>query len=246
MFKKVVISRRIIAKIKDSPSFNNGLAKLQENYQNCTVFLYKSVNSIFFGATPENLLKLKANELIFDSLAGSAKRGNTEEGDKEIAFRLIKDKKNNEEHNHVIEFIKNESSTYVKNLKQFDTVIKKFSNIQHIYTPIKAELRSNEQIYNLVDAIFPTPAICGYPKESSFQYILDNEKFDRGLFGGIIGAISQEEMDLVVAIRSALLNDNRLYIYAGCGIVKGSDPKFEFEETEIKMNPMLSLFKNES
>jgi menaquinone-specific isochorismate synthase len=246
MFSKVVISRRVIAGIKHPPSFNNILEKLQDNYQNCTNFLYKSENSVLFGATPEQLLKFKKNELEFDALAGSAKRGDTEDDDEKIAFSLLKDKKNNEEHNHVIEFIKNTSLNYVKNLRQFDTVIKKFSNIQHIYTPIKAELKSHEQLYNLVDAISPTPAICGYPKEISFNYIIDNERFDRGLFSGIIGFISQEEMDLVVAIRSALLNDNKLYIYAGCGIVKGSNPISEFEETEIKMKPILSLFNHEN
>jgi|CZKP01.1.fsa_nt_gi menaquinone-specific isochorismate synthase len=246
LFRKVVISRRIIAEINQSPLFNHILEKLQDNYKNCTAFLYKSENSVLFGATPEQLLKFGGNEIEFDALAGSAKRGDTEEYDKEIACNLLNDIKNNEEHNHVIEFIKNSSSKYVKNFRQFPTVIKKFSNIQHIYTPIKAELKFREQIYKLVDDIFPTPAICGYPKELSFNYIIENENFDRGLFSGIIGFISQGEMDLVVAIRSALLNNNKLYIYAGCGIVKGSDPISEFEETEIKMKPILSLFKNES
>jgi isochorismate synthases len=246
LFKKVVISRRIIADIKNSPLFNNVVQKLQKNYKNCTTFLYRSGNSVLFGATPEQLLKLKGNELEFDALAGSGKRGDTEEEDNEIALNLLKDKKNTEEHNHVIKFIKDASSTYVKNFRQFDTGIKKYSNIQHIYTPIKAVLNSYEQIYNLVDEIFPTPAICGYPKGTSLKYIVENEKFDRGLFSGIIGFISPGEMDLVIAIRSALLKGNNLYIYAGCGIVKDSDPISEFEETEIKMKPILSLFNNEN
>jgi menaquinone-specific isochorismate synthase len=246
LFRKVVISRRIIAELNHSPLFNHILDKLQKNYKNCTVFIYKSVDSIIFGATPEQLLKFRENVIEFDALAGSAKRGDTEENDKEITCSLLKDKKNIEEHNHVIEFIKNASSSYVKNFRQFATGIKKFSNIQHIYTPVKAELKCREQIYKLVDAIFPTPAICGYPKKPSFNYIIENENFDRGLFSGIIGFISQGEMDLVVAIRSALLNNNKLYIYAGCGIVKDSDPISEFEETEIKMKPILSLFNNEN
>ena len=246
LFSKVVISRRIIADIKQTPSYYYILTKLEGNYQNCSVFLYSSKKTILIGATPEHLLKLKGNELQFDALAGSSKRGDTEREDNKIANNLLVDKKNAEEHNHVIEFIKDASSPYVKNLRQSDTVIKKFSNIQHLYTPIRAELKSCEQIYQLVDAIFPTPAICGYPKENSYKYITDNEKFDRGLFSGIIGFISSGEMDLVVAIRSALLKDEKIYIYAGCGIVKGSDPVSEFEETEIKMNPILSLFKNEN
>jgi menaquinone-specific isochorismate synthase len=246
LFRKVVISRRIIAGIKHSPLFNSIFENLQANYKNCTLFLYKSENSVLFGATPERLLKLRGNEIEFDALAGSAKRGATEDDDNKIACSLLIDKKNSEEHNHVIEFIKAASLKYVKNFRQFDTEIKKFSNIQHIYTPFKAELISADKIYNLVDDIFPTPAICGYPKDISFNYIIENENFDRGLFSGIIGFISRGEMDLVVAIRSALLYDNKLYIYAGCGIVKGSDPISEFEETEIKMNPILSLFNNEN
>jgi menaquinone-specific isochorismate synthase len=246
LFRKVVISRREIACIKHVPLFNLLLSKLQENYQNCTTFLYKKEKSVIFGSTPEQLIKFRENVLEFDALAGSAKRGDTEEDDNIISNNLLRDKKNTEEHNHVIEFIKDASAPYVKNLRQFDTCIKKFSNIQHIYTPIKAELNSSKQIYKLVDDIFPTPAICGYPKGTSFNYIIDNEKFDRGLFSGIIGFISPGDMDLVVAIRSALLKDNKLYIYAGCGIVKGSDPISEFEETEIKMKPILSLFNNEN
>jgi menaquinone-specific isochorismate synthase len=246
LFKKVVLSRRVSADIKSSLSFNYFLSELKQNYQNCTVFLYKSENSILFGATPEQLLKLKDNSLEFDALAGSAKRGRTKEEDDKLAYSLLRDKKNSDEHNHVIDFIKDTASAYVKNLRLFDTGIKKFSNIQHIYTPIKAELNSFEQIFRLVDAIFPTPAICGYPKRPSYDYIIDSEKFDRGLFCGIIGLISPGELDLVVAIRSALLNNNKLYVYAGCGIVKGSSPASEYEETELKMEPILSLFNNEN
>jgi menaquinone-specific isochorismate synthase len=246
LFRKVVLSRRITADIKSFSSFHYVLTKLKQNYQNCTVFLYRSENSVLFGATPEQLLKLKDNHLEFDALAGSAKRGDTEEDDEKIACNLLKDRKNCEEHNYVIDFIKDSTSAYVNNLRQFATEIKKFSNIQHLYTPIKAELNSSEQIYKLIDDIFPTPAICGSPKGTSYNYIINNEKFDRGLFSGIIGSISPGEMDLIVAIRSALLKDNKLYVYAGCGIVRDSDPLSEFEETEIKMKAILSLFKNES
>jgi menaquinone-specific isochorismate synthase len=246
LFRKVVLSRRIIASMNYSPLFGNILQKLANDYNNCTTFLYASGNSVLFGATPEQLLKFRNNELEFDALAGSAKRGNTEAEDNIIADNLLLDKKNTEEHLHVIEFIKDISSPMVKNLIQFDTRIKKFSNIQHIYTPIKAELNTPKEIYSLVDKIFPTPAICGLPKESSLNYIKENEEFDRGMYSGIIGIISPAEMDLVVAIRSALLKNNKLYIYAGCGIVKDSDPQSEFEETEIKMNPILSLFQNEN
>ena len=245
-FGKVVLSRRVTASVNESPSFRQMMINLQTNYNNCTTFLFKSGVSVLFGSTPEQLLRFRNNQLEFDALAGSAKRGVDDEEDKEIASLLLMDKKNMGEHNHVIEFIRKTVSGYVSNLNQFETGIKKFSNIQHIYTPIKAELISTDKLFNLVEDLFPTPAVCGYPKEESFQYIIGHEDFNRGMFSGIVGYMNLEEMDLVIAIRSALLQNKVLYLYAGCGIVPGSDPKSEFEETKIKMKPILSLFINEN
>jgi menaquinone-specific isochorismate synthase len=245
LFRKVVLSRRLVANISNSPLFYLILRQLRNNYGNCNVFLYKSDNAVLFGATPEQLLKFRNKEIEFDALAGSAKRGATIEEDTDFANNLLMDKKNGNEHNHVIEFIKDVSLRYVQDFKQSETGVKKFSNIQHIYTPIKGVLKSKDQIYNLIEDIFPTPAICGSPKDTALKYITDNEKFDRGMFSGIVGFMNCEEMDLSVAIRSALLRQNQLFIYAGCGIVEGSDPLSEYEETEIKMKPILSLFRNE-
>ena len=245
LFKKVVLSRRLVADITGIPLFHTIVSQLRDSYRNCNIFLYKSNNSVLFGATPEQLLKFRNNEIEFDALAGSARRGNTIDEDNKIAQNLLTDKKNGNEHNQVIEFIRDVSLNYVQNFRQSGTGIKKFSNIQHIYTPIKGILKSRDQIYDLVEDIFPTPAICGSPKTAALQYIIEHEKFDRGMFSGIIGFINSNEMDLSVAIRSALFTHNKLFVYAGCGIVNGSDPRSEFEETEIKMRPILSLFKNE-
>lgn len=246
LFRKVVLSRSLKANITNSPLFRVILKQLRDNYGNCNIFLFKSGKSILFGATPELLLKYRNNEIEFDALAGSARRGITIEEDEWIAGNLLNDKKNGNEHSHVIDFIKEVSLRYVKDYRQSGTVIKKFSNIQHIFTPIKGVLKSKDQIYNLVEDIFPTPAICGSPKDTALNYITCSEKFDRGMYSGIVGFISNDAMDLSVAIRSALLKQNQLFIYAGCGIVEGSDPQSEFNETEIKMKPILSLFRNEN
>jgi len=245
LFRKVVLSRRLVAEILGQPIFKSIMQQLSRNYGNCNIFLYKSNNTVLFGATPEQLLKFQNKEIEFDALAGSAKRGVTTEEDLRIATNLLMDKKNGNEHNQVIDFIRDVALRYVLDYSQSETSIKKFSNIQHIYTPIKGVLKSKDQIFDLVEDIFPTPAICGSPKSTALKYITDNEKFDRGMFSGIIGFINSNGMDLSVAIRSALLTQNKLYVYAGCGIVDGSNPKSEFEETEIKMKTILSLFRYE-
>ena len=245
LYRKVVLSRRLKAEISEWPIFYFILNQFKNTYGNCNIFLYKSGDSVLFGATPEQLLKFRNKEIEFDALAGSARRGTTIEEDELIACNLLNDQKNGSEHNHVIDFIKEVSLRYVEDFRQSETSIKKFSNIQHLYTPIKGVLKSKDKIFSLVEDIFPTPAICGLPKDSALDYIIENEKFDRGMYSGIVGFIGSDEMDLSVAIRSALLTLNNLYIYAGCGIVDGSDAQSEFDETEIKMKPILSLFKNE-
>jgi len=94
-------------------------------------------------------------------------------------------------------------------------------------------------------SLFPTPAVCGIPKDKSLKLIEETETFDRGLFSGIIGWFNTDGYgEFFVSIRSALVNDKKLYAYAGCGIVDGSDPVEEFEETNLKLNPILSLFNN--
>src|SRR5690606_15629740 len=98
---------------------------------------------------------------------------------------------------------------------------------------------------HVMRSLFPTPAVCGIPKDKSLKLIEETETFDRGLFSGIIGWFNTDGYgEFFVSIRSALVNDKKLYAYAGCGIVDGSDPVEEFEETNLKLNPILSLFNN--
>jgi len=98
-------------------------------------------------------------------------------------------------------------------------------------------------MFSVISAIFPTPAVCGIPKELSLKMIEQTEIFDRGLFSGIIGWFNADDYgEFFVTIRSALVKGNKLYAYAGCGILESSDPNEEFEETQLKLKPILSLF----
>ena len=102
-------------------------------------------------------------------------------------------------------------------------------------------------MHNVIDALHPTPAVCGVPCEVALKYIDQYEKHDRGLYSGVIGWFNfNNEAELAVGIRSALIKDNKLYAYSGCGIVNGSNPESEFEESELKLKPILNLFKYEN
>ena len=173
--------------------------------------------------------------------------GKDETEDKELAEELLNSQKNLNEQKAVVEFIEDSFQDFSDEIiYEEKPIIRKLSNIQHLWTPIKAKLNKGYTIFHLLKSIHPTPAICGAPWSVALSNIKQLENFERGLFAGITGWFNfDNEGEFAVSIRSALLRGNNLYAFAGCGIVEGSDPEIEFEETELKLKPILSLFENE-
>lgn len=245
-FKKVVLSRRKVVNLNSTQNISEIIKTLESNYPECYIFSYKEYNSIFFGATPERLAKIEGGIIETDALAGSIKRGFTEEEDSVLSNKLLNDKKELEEHKAVLDFLLDKLTVISENIEQNKLPqIKKLSNIQHLWIPIKAKLKSGIELLTAIKHIYPTPAICGFPEEKALETIEELELFDRGMYSGVIGWFNNEGSgDFAVAIRSALLNNKTLYAFAGCGIVNGSDSINEFKETELKFKPIISLFQN--
>ena len=106
------------------------------------------------------------------------------------------------------------------------------------------EIKQGNTIFNVLKEIYPTPAICGSPQNEALHLVKRFENFKRGLYSGIIGWFNFEnEGNFVIALRSALKNGNKLTAYAGSGIVQNSEADAEFIETELKLKPIMSLFK---
>ncbi|MDT3697269.1 MAG: isochorismate synthase [Ignavibacterium sp.] len=243
---KVVISRRVEGEIINDISWKRIIDELNRKYPSCTNFLYKSSGSVFFGSTPEVLIKFNQRKYSTEALAGSIKRGLSADDDKSLEIELLNSNKNINEHNAVVNFITSalENFSEVIDYTRFPEV-KKLPNIQHLQTNINGTLKSDVNILQVIKSMFPTPAVCGIPKIKSLKLIEEIENFDRGLFTGMIGWFNNDGYgEFFVSIRSALVNGNKLYAYAGCGIVDGSDSIEEFEETKLKLKPILSLFNN--
>jgi len=245
--KKIVLARKVELLISDQPSFNSILNQFRIKYHECNLFIYHQGKSTFFGASPETLAKFNNGSLEIDVLAGSAKRGSTDEEDLKIENELKVSSKNILEHEIVIEHIQNSLNDLTDNFIISNHSIKKLANIQHIWTKISFSVKPGISIFNLIKELHPTPAISGLPKEMAIQLIKKTEGFRRGLYGGIIGWFNlNEEGEFAIAIRSALICGSKIIVYAGCGIVEHSDPDEEWNETELKLNPILSLFNNEN
>lgn len=245
---KVVLARYKDLQFIERQNIFSLLQRLEENFENCYTFAYRNGDSVFFGTSPEKLFKISDGYIETDALAGSIPRGTTAEEDANYAAELLHSDKNIAEHKSVVDFIlKQLTSVTEKILFDSQPSIKKYKNIQHLYAQIRAKLKQDTNLFSLLELLHPTPAVCGTPKSEALKTINDLEDFDRGMYAGVLGWFNLEnEGEFIVGIRSALLKEGLLRAFAGCGIVEGSESLSEFNETELKLRPILSLFTNET
>jgi menaquinone-specific isochorismate synthase len=241
---KVVLARYLAKPIKKEAEVSQIILNLEERYPDCYIYLWRRNSSLFFGASPEKFISIRESKLSIDALAGSAKRATDKNEDDKIADFLLNDSKNLYEHNAVLSYILDKIKDYASDISHpARPRIKKLRNIQHLWTPVTAVIDKNTDADELINRLFPTPAVCGLPKERALEIIENLETFDRGLYSGILGwKDAKGNAELTVSIRSGLIKNRLLYLFAGCGIVDGSDSEEEFKETELKLKPILNLF----
>ncbi len=244
---KVVLARRLSLKTKAPVHYEVLPVRLKIANPSSNIFFIKKNDSVFLGASPEILIELKKNNIITEAIAGSRKRGSTAEEDFYLENELRNSEKEINEHRSVVDFITDNLSNLTSDIT-YEKIpnVKKLASIQHLSTEITAKLKTGSSLFSVIDKISPTPAVCGNPKEKALTLISELEDFDRGLYAGLIGWISPSSAKLVVAIRSALINKNTIFVYAGCGIVEGSNPESEFAETETKLKTILSTFNEKN
>ncbi len=243
--KKIVLSREVTLKLDSAPNISLLLKKLNNNYPHCYVYAYSKNGSIFFGASPEKLAKFENGWIEADALAGSIPRGRDESEDKILENELLKSSKNINEQRAVVDFISESFKRFSTTVEFSPTpIVRKLPNIQHLWTPIRAKMEDGNTIFSVLEEVHPTPAICGAPWTKAMSSILEMENHDRGLYTGAMGWFNfNNEGEFAVAIRSALLKENLVTAYAGCGIVEGSNPESEFEESKLKLKPIFNLFR---
>ncbi|MFC4410297.1 isochorismate synthase MenF [Chungangia koreensis] len=241
---KVVIARSL--KLTFAEKFNSSAAlrsismEQPESYH----FGLELGSQMFCGATPERLVKVESGKALSTCLAGSIKRGKTAEEDRLLGDVLLNDPKNRGEHQYVVDMISSIFDEYCENYKlPKKPKLLKIRDIQHLYTPVEGRLKSNASLFQLVKSLHPTPALGGVPRGLSMEIIRKSEKMDRGYYAAPVGWIDASgNGEFAVAIRSALLDHDSAYLYAGGGIVADSEPISEYEETKVKFRPMLRTF----
>ncbi|MBP2076436.1 isochorismate synthase [Oceanobacillus polygoni] len=241
--EKIVLARELRLTFNRRADISPVLNNLLKTQPNSYIFAYEIGDDCFVGATPERLVKVEKNKLLSTCLAGTAPRGETKEEDMKISEALLNDEKNRQEHDFVVQMIKRGIKDYCTQVAIPDEpIVRPFKNLQHLYTPVTAQLKDGYTILDIVKQLHPTPALGGSPKEESLAFIREHELLDRGWYGAPIGWMdSSNNGEFAVAIRSALIQKNQASLFAGCGVVKDSDPQSEYEETKIKLLPMLTV-----
>lgn len=239
-FNKVVLAHTLDIEFA-AFSILNSLNNLRSLHPDCYVFsVSNGKGQNFIGASPERLVNIYAQRLTTDALAGSAPRGKTSAEDVELGHRLLTNEKERREHQVVVDFI-NQSLyelSIVPNL--LPAKLKQLSNIQHLWTPIYGKIPANVHPLEIVAKLHPTPAVAGDSRDTACAAIRQYERFERGLYAAPLGWIDQQgNSEFIVGIRSALIDGDHVRLYAGAGIVAGSDPDKELAEIQLKLQALL-------
>ncbi len=237
-YEKIVLARAIDVTANEPFAPLDILSRLRERYASC--YCYSIANGqgkSFIGATPERLVRVDNGVLTTEALAGSCARGSSVRGDAMLSRELLASDKNLREHRSVSESIQNRLNKLGIDIEIPETPgLLKLANVQHLKSPLIARLPEQVHIMDLMEALHPRQAVGGRPRARACPDISELEAFERGLYAGALGWFDAEgDGDMVVGLRSGLFEDKQARLYAGAGIVSGSDPDDEYRETELKI-----------
>ena len=249
-YAKVVLAREveIMLEAQQQPfHLAITLQHLRQNYPAANIFALQRGEHTFVGATPERLVHAQDGQLHTMALAGSAPRGATADEDRLLGSALLTSQKNREEHGFVTTMLRDSLAHLCAKTWIADTPeLLRLKNIQHLQTAIVGELLPGYSILDALQTLHPTPAVGGTPTGPALAFIRDYENLDRGWYAGPIGWIDLHgNGEFAVALRSALLERRRATLFAGCGIVKDSEPEAEYAESCLKLQVILRSLSGE-
>ncbi len=190
------------------------------------------------GASPELLVQLDGDKLTTHPIAGTRPRGATNEEDRILAEQLQRDPKERAEHVMLVDLGRNDLGRVARPgtvtvSKYMD--VEKYSHVLHLVSHVEARIKPDLDALDALRAVFPAGTLSGAPKVRAMQLIAAAENERRGLYGGAVGYLGYDgNLDTAITIRSAVLREGRAHVHTGAGIVAGSVPEKEFEETEHK------------
>ena len=240
---KLVLANETVFHFQGKLNGKDFLAASQAQNNGCYHFLWAdNAQNCFVGSTPERLFA-RDNRLLFtEALAGTAPVSDNLCENDESANWLLNDEKNLNENWLVVEDISQNISHLVEQITVDDVALKPLRKVQHLIRKMQAKLTALCTDADLLKAIHPTAAVSGLPQQQAKKALAEIETFDRRWYAGTLGVMSQHLSEFCVTIRSAFIEENQVRVFAGAGIVEGSQPVEEWLEIERKAAGLISLF----
>ncbi|MGN6256546.1 MAG: isochorismate synthase [Solirubrobacterales bacterium] len=242
-FSKVVLAREVIVNAAAAHDPTAIFGAMREQFPACFCFCCGTPEAAFIGASPELLVRRAGASVSTVALAGSTRRSSDPAVDDHLGEQLLRSDKNRREQRIVAERIVRAlrpHAVWVESAAEPEIV--KVANIQHLATPVIAQLAEPHSAIEMAGLLHPTPAVGGEPWPAAASAIADLEGMDRGWYAAPVGWMdATEDGEFCVALRSALLRDREAHLFAGVGVVAGSDPEAELAETEVKLGALLPL-----
>jgi salicylate biosynthesis isochorismate synthase len=240
---KVVLARELTVESPAAIDPANQLGAMRNLFPSCFCFCFGSPEASFIGASPELLVRRSGAVAATVALAGTTGRSADLAVDDHLGEAMLRSPKVRDEHGIVVRRIERTlrpHSVWVH--AEGEPFVIKVGNLQHLATPIRAQLAESHSAIELAGYLHPTPAIGGEPRELALALIDELEGLDRGWYTGPVGWMdAAEDGEFCVGLRSALLRDREAHLFAGCGIVADSDPAAELQESELKFEVLLPL-----
>jgi isochorismate synthase len=240
-YEKVVLARRaslIFNEAVDPVAYLLRLRRMSEETFN--FYFQTDRDHAFLGATPERLFKRTGTTIRTEAIAGTRPRGQSVTDEARYAKALLNSEKEIREHRIVVDAIQDTLRQHCRTLEvDRDVQVIQLSHVQHLCKHFVGELDAETGDAELIRDLHPTPAMGGYPTARALQAISELEPFDRGWYAAPLGFVGCDHTEFVVGIRSALIERERVSLYSGAGIVRGSDPEQEWQEIEDKISKFL-------
>ncbi|WP_251942984.1 anthranilate synthase component I [Staphylococcus sp. Marseille-Q5304] len=200
---------------------------------------------IIVGSSPESFVKVKDQKVVTNPIAGTIKRGQTEEEDYANEQQLKNDEKEISEHRMLVDLGRNDihriSLTGTSKLEKL-MAIERYEHVMHIVSEVSGKVPDNYSPMSVIASLLPTGTVSGAPKLRAIQRIYENYPHKRGVYSGGIGYINcNHELDFALAIRTMMIDEHNINVQAGCGVVYDSVPEKEFQETQLKAKSLLEV-----
>lgn len=242
---KVVLSRRQKLVADEPFSSKDLLVNLIDGDARGTVLLYRYADVFFCGCTPELLVRKDGARVSSMCLAGTCPAGADEQERRRLADELMADGKNRAEHDYVVRHVREVFRRVCFNVDVPQTPgIMPLTHVQHLHTPAAAQVLDGVSLWELMGDLHPTPAVSGTPVGEARMLIRRIERYNRGFFAGACGYIDAAgDGEFSVGLRTGVFDGETGWLYAGCGIVAGSEADAEYDEIGLKLKTILDAFE---